>query len=47
LPRWRGAHTLAQNEIWVYGAGDPKDGFDSRRFGPVRPESILFIANSK
>ena len=45
LPRWRGAHTLARNEIWVYGAGDPGNSFDSRYFGPVRSDSILSIAN--
>jgi len=47
LPRWRGAHTLRQNEIWVYGAGDPVNSFDSRYFGPVRAESILSIANQQ
>lgn len=47
LPRWRGTHTLQQNEIWVYGAGDPADSFDSRYFGPVQAESILAIANQE
>lgn len=41
LPRWSGCRSLRTGEIFV--AGDSRDSFDSRYFGPVREAAVTGV----